>query len=457
MGLANAQVVLPQSMKYPIENALKVNRDIQNKSLQLDQSTIEQDLITNKKSMNIKGTATYGVFGNQLKVDLPVSNMPPLPNPEFNMMLAPFLGNENTVSYGNLVFGGVTATKLLYSGGQIDYAVAALNYKRTGDSLMIETDRNALVADIIQTFDQLKFISASEELIADSQKRLAKEEERVNKAIENGLAVPFDRDKIKLARIELEVKTTQLNETRNLLYHKLSYLNGLPVNVIESIDYELQPILLNEDLDVNERAEFKALEQYKNANLSLLEKEKGSFKPQVLAFGNLSVGTAFGGKVKSDFPNYPAGAPKPEAKINHFAVLPQAMVGVGLKWNLYDGREKKDKIILTDLKNRELNNKIADSQDKLNLLLQQKKVAYSTQLKQIDLADQRLKVAENNLQQAEKQYNQGLITISQRLEAENDYVKARQQKVLELINQRKAAVEALEVSGTILDQIQYQK
>jgi hypothetical protein len=55
-----------------------------------------------------------------------------------------------------------------------------------------------------------------EKLINDSEKRLQTETKRILKAIEEGLAIPYDRDKIKLASLELDSKRIELQGKRKL-------------------------------------------------------------------------------------------------------------------------------------------------------------------------------------------------------------------------------------------------
>jgi outer membrane protein TolC len=58
-------------------------------------------------------------------------------------------------------------------------------------------------------------------------------------------------------------------------------------------------------------------------------------------------------------------------------------------------------------------------------------------------------VANNNLNLAIKQYKQGLINISERLEAENDSYKASVNKINILIEQRLSALETIIATGEL--------
>ena len=71
----------------------------------------------------------------------------------------------------------------------------------------------------------------------------------------------------------------------------------------------------------------------------------------------------------------------------------------------------------------------------------------------IEIASQQEKVAHNNLNLAIKQYKEGLINISERLEAENDSYKASLNKINILIEQRLSAIETIISTGELTKHI----
>jgi outer membrane protein TolC len=64
--------------------------------------------------------------------------------------------------------------------------------------------------------------------------------------------------------------------------------------------------------------------------------------------------------------------------------------------------------------------------------------------------------AKNNLNLASKQYTQGLISVSERLEAENDCFKSAVNKINTLIDQRLAAIETIIATGDLTKQLNKQ-
>jgi outer membrane protein TolC len=85
-------------------------------------------------------------------------------------------------------------------------------------------------------------------------------------------------------------------------------------------------------------------------------------------------------------------------------------------------------------------------------LLENNYVNYSVLSQKINISQQE-KVANNNLNLAIKQYKQGLINISERLEAENDSYKASVNKINILIEQRLSALETIIATGELTKHI----
>lgn len=448
-GIVQAQIVMPSVLERPVNMALERSKEIRSKMMDLDAADLDRDIVKSMYLPRLNAMAGYAYTYNHLILDLPAVNLPVTGTELFT--------DKTTIdSRGNFFHGGLMAHSILYSGGQIPLGVKALEQKAKGDALLIESDKDSLVLEVLTGFDQLKLIEASEMLVEDSDYRLQKEAQRVERAIENGLAVPFDRDKIKLARLELETSRTELGEMKNLLFHKLIYLTGLSRQELEDIHYEPVPIVLDEYLDVDQKQEIEALEAYRDAGHYLMEKEKGSLRPQAVAFAGTSYTGMFKGTADFHINNLPPGYGDPRLKLNQFSLAPNLTIGVGVKWQIYSGKERKRNIEKASIQVRQLENKLEDSRDKLGLLLLQKQTAYKTQWKYMDLAIQQEVVAKNALEMAGRQYSQGLISVTQRLEAENDFVKAGQKVTESLILQRRKALEAFMVTGKLSQKIQYQ-
>ena len=311
---------------------------------------------------------------------------------------------------------------------------------------MMDLKADEVIKDIILSYDQLQLLNSAESLIDESEKRLNKETERVEKAISVGLAIPYDRDKIKLATLELETNRTEVQNKKQLLALKISQATGLSIEEILQTSYEVEPIVIFEELSSENRNEIKALEAYQQATQYVVKKEKGSLLPTVGAFGGYSYTSVF----NSDVSTNSALTQNPiDLQLNHLTFNPTWMIGVAMKWEIFAGFERKHKIEEANLSLKQIENKLKDAQEKTALQLEKNKLEYQTAIQQIEIAKQRELIAQHNNSMAEKQYKAGLIGVTERLTAENDIYKESLNKIQTIIKQRQIAIETYQSAGVL--------
>lgn len=140
--------------------------------------------------------------------------------------------------------------------------------------------------------------------------------------------------------------------------------------------------------------------------------------------------------------------------MNELTLNPNWVVGIGLKWEIFSGFERKHKIQEAKLSLEQVENKLKDAREKTDLQLRRNKITYQSMLEQIEIASQRELIAENNNSMAQKQYAAGLISVTERLSAETDIYKEALNRIETIINQRKAAIGTYQSAGTLNQFIQ---
>lgn len=264
----SAQVVFEDPLKAAALSALGKNTSAENKNLEAEKIKIQKESAWMRYIPRIEGSANYVYFNNTLDIDFPTQTLPLIGTPLFD-------GTSQFRNKGNIFTAGATAKMVLFSGLQIEYGAKALQKKEQGTRYLANVENNTVVKDVIQSLDQLMLITEVEKLIADSEKRLQAESKRVEKAIAEGLAIPFDREKIKLASLDLEVRKVELAGKKGLLVHKIQYLTGWDTTQINQIVYQMHPFYLSQDELIGERRdELNALYAFKEAYSYALKKEK---------------------------------------------------------------------------------------------------------------------------------------------------------------------------------------
>jgi outer membrane protein TolC len=437
-----SQIVVSTSLEEAINKALTKSSSIKNKELEIEKLQLQEKGVWNKYIPRIEANAEYMYFDNKLSVNLPASSLIPIPG-------APvFDGSTSFDNYGNIFNAGIIAKTILFTGFQIENGAKAIKEKTKGTEFLKESEKDVIIKEVINTFDQLSLLTAIEKLINDSSIRLETETKRVSKAIEQGLAIPYDRDKIKLASLELDSKKIELEGKRKLVYKKITYLTGYNQTEIDQVSYSLTPyIITNQNLTTQNKQEIKALESFKSAYEFLLKKEKGTYLPTLGAFGGVTYSSLFDAKATTQVITGINQALY--LGLNDLTISNNWIVGAGLKWELFAGFEREHKMHEAKINIEQVQNQIDDTKEKLGLLLENNYVNYTVLNQKLDITAQQDKVASNNLKLAVKQYKEGLITISERLEAENDSFKSAVAKVNTIIEQRLAAIETIIATGEL--------
>lgn len=436
-----SQIAVSSSLEEAINKALLKSSSLKNKELEIEKLTLQEKGIWNKYIPTVEATALYSYFDNKLTVDLPATQIPIVNYPIFD-------GKTSFKNYGNLFNGSVMAKTVLFSGFQIPNAAKAVKEKAIGTAFLKDSEKDGIIKDVITTFDQLSLLHSIEKLLNDSNSRLNIETKRVTKAVEQGLAIPYDRDKIKLASLELESKRIELNGKRQLIYKKLNYLTGYNTAEIDQVVYNLEPyILSNAKLTTENKQEIKALESFKTAYEFLLKKEKGTYLPTLAAFGGVAYSSLFDARATTQVITGINEALY--LGLNELTISNNWIIGAGLKWEIFAGFEREHKIHEAKINIEQVQNQIDDTKEKLELLLENNYINYTVLNQKIAITSQQEKIATNNLNLAVKQYKEGLISISERLEAENDLFKNAVLKVNAIIEQRLSVIETIIATGEL--------
>ena len=433
-----------KTFKDPVEQAVTHNKTIINANLENQKVALDRENVKAKLLPTVSANAMYGYLNSTIDLDLPTKTLPLLGTTIFD-------GSQRMNLSTQVGVAGLTATQVIFSGLQITNGQKALEQKFKAQELMTEAGYDQLAQEVMTSFDQLMLLKEVDLLINDSEKRLNKEHEKVIRGIENGFAIPYDRDKIKLAMLELESKKAEVQSNRELLYFKLQELTGMSIDELEAVNYQLQEINLEmETAKQMNRKELQALEASQKAYEFVLKKEKSAKLPQVFAFGNISYFNAFGSDITvKDLPKI--GDIKLES--NHLRMAPNFALGVGMKWTIFEGKAHKTAIDKAKLDLQINENKLADTKEKLNLLQRKTEVDYNLANKKISVSNQQVEIAKNNLHLASRQFEEGLADVTERLEAENEFYKQSLGYYNQVLNQRVAAAELLKANGNLYQTI----
>ncbi|UIR55348.1 TolC family protein [Sphingobacterium sp. SRCM116780] len=442
--LSFAQQGITARLKEPILKAIQNSTEIKNSYLENQKTILDKNSVGGKLLPQVSALGMYGYLNGSGEIDLPTRTLPILG-------LDLFDGAQKFNASSQIGLAGVNATQVIFSGLQITNGKKALDEKFKAQQLMTEASYDQVAQEVVLAFDQIMLLKEVDALILDSEKRLNKEHLKVIKAIENGLAIPYDRDKIKLAMLELESKKAESFNNRELLYFKLEELTKMSVEELKKLDYSLELMLIDSlRSSIENRKELQALNASQRAYEYVLKKEKGARLPQVFAFGSAFYVNAFDTKFKlKDLPQ----VGNLNLSANHFQLAPSFALGVGVKWTVFDGNQHRNNIKKANIDLMMNQNKLNDTKDKLSLLNRKTYSDYRLAVKKIAVHQQQIKIADNNLDLASKQFEAGLIDVTERLSAENEMYKQSLSYYSQLLLQRSAALELLKSQGNLYESL----
>ncbi|WP_437918321.1 TolC family protein [Sphingobacterium sp. LRF_L2] len=439
-----AQSVVDPNVKEFIHKAFQTNKGLKLKSYEVDKAVLEVEGVKSKKLPHVSATGLYGYVHANGSLDIPTINLPILNTGIFE-------GATDFRMNTQVAYAGVSVRQIIFTGLQIPNGEKALKAKAKAQNYLVEACKEELAKDIVATFDQLMLLTEVNKLIIDSEKRLKKEQEKVNQAIANGMAIPYDRDKLKLALLELEEKKVELSGNKELLIKKIEQETGLSVSEIGGVFYPLLPIYFSFlPEDVLQRSELKALQASSEAYKYLYKKEKGALWPSIFAFGAANYLNVFQTNLRVK--DYPIVGDI-NLSGNYLKGSPNFMVGLGAKWEIFNGGQHKNNLKQVELDQIINATKQADVEEKFTLLLDKIKVSYNTTNLKLKVGNQQVKVASNNLQMASRQHDAGLIDVTELLAAENEWYKVSLNYFSHVLQQRSAVYELLHASGKLLQTI----
>jgi len=433
-----AQSNLSESEIDLIKLSIEKSHTLKEASHELSIDSIESKTIRQNFIPTLELNAVYGYGSSRINVDIP--SIPILPG--FDL----FAGETRFNASGQVFNSNLTAKALLFSGLQVNYGSKASKEKIKAKNFMLNATKSEIIKDVVDTFNMIELLHKSETVILASEQRLAKEKERVEKAIENGLAIPYDRQKITAAELNLSSKKAELYGTLSLLYMKLSILTNVDIATLKDYKFELKPWLLQStENSFSDRPELKALEASISAYDYKLKMNRNAFLPKIQAFATLSYANLFDANINTSLPLLK----NTDFNLNKFEMFPAYMLGVGMQWEIFNGLKHSNEAEKTAIEKNIAEDKKTDAEEKLELYAKKVQVDFEVKNQQLLFKEQEKEVAYNTLTLAIKSYHEGLISITDRLEAETDYQEAALNYYKLIAQQRMAALDLLISTGSL--------
>ncbi|QNL48530.1 TolC family protein [Olivibacter sp. SDN3] len=424
------------------EQAIAKSYDIANKELDIQ---ADQETSKGLKEIylpHLEAGGRYAYLNSDLTVDLPAMALPLINQTLFN-------GATTFGTSGNLWTANLTASMVLFSGTKAPKLQKAVEQKIKGQRIMLEKDRQEIISQVSTAYDQLALLEQVKLVLKESELRLTEEKKTANKAFKYGLITSYELNKIDIATATLEAKQEEYEGKKSLLLHQLHQLTGISLDRLALINNELSAYSeLNTVDNIDNRPEIAALDAAIEANQYKVKAEVTHFIPKVQALASAQYLGLTSARLNTPY-HLPISNSSVNFRANRIEAFPAFIVGIGFKWDLFDGFQSKRTINKAKIEVKKAENQRQQAAELLNLNLQKAKTTYQIANKQLITNSKREQSAKKALQIAVKEYQVGLIRPADRLSAETDYQQAALDYYQAVFNQRRAALEYLKATGTL--------
>lgn len=428
---------LDPSLKELITKGLNKSHNVNIHSLGAEQAQVDQKLAKSVFLPNVTFNASFTRLNDDITFDNNTQNLL-IGTQELLIKEAvgiPFnatfpdnipLSEVPNLQDKNIIKSSIDLDWVLFSGFEVSHAIKASQHKEASLNYLGVAEKDKIALQIIETYDKLALVRASQSVLTTSKKYLNEQDFYVRKAIENGLATPIERKKIELAQQLLASKELEFDQNTTLLIEVLHQLTGESRSNLSVLNPNLETLLIQDFSKIEKRNEVKALEEAEKATLYKSKMEKSNFIPKVAIKGHYEF-------IKDDLS----------------LLDPQWYVGAGIKWNIFDGFESKlksEKSAIEGLKYRE---QIKEAEEMIALSAIKAQLNYESSIQNSKIVEKEIELAAAMYNMIDKQYKNNLASINEVLEALTDLEKANFKLQKTYFEQRRAITEILHAKGTL--------
>ncbi|MFD1631455.1 TolC family protein [Pseudopedobacter beijingensis] len=424
-----------------VDSALVYDYGLANKKLDIEIGKIDRKRLGEVYLPNADIGGKYAYLSSSSNLTLPATATPVLhiPIPEINTGLD---------SRSNLFKADLNVSSVLFSGGKVPALKKAIDEKNKAQEVLLEKNEQDIIGEISKAYDQIALLSQVKLVLDESQKRLDINLKTATKALNYGLITKYDFQKIEVAKAQLESKMQEYDGKRNLLLHQLHKLTHIPMERLSMINNDLKPFSqVKNNNTIDNRAELKALNSGIEAYKHKVKASQTWWVPKVQAAASLGYLNLFDTKItgKNELPLIG----KPEFRADKIEIAPSLVLGVGFKWDIFDGLKGKRDVQQAKIEVQKAVNEKTEAEELLALNLIKNTTDYENSNAEIKVKQKQMQVAKGAFDVAEKEFKMGLVKASDLIGAQTDYQSSSLDYYQAVFNQRRSSIELLKSTGDL--------
>ena len=350
---------------------------------QMSELKLENNQSNYLPKINLNAQATYQSDVTHVSIAMPGINIPTVSKDQYKMYLD---------VKQNIWDGGLTKANEI-----LEKAQEATNEQ--GVEVELYKEREQVNSLFFTSF----FIQQNLDILAKKKETLVARKSQMKSGVENGVILSSDLDLILAELVKVKQQQTELQSSRETVLSALAILTGKQPEDLQNLVIDSYDAILNDQLNRPEIGFFRKQADLLAASSSLIEKKRN---PKLFGFGQAGYGRPALNMLDDQFDTY-------------------YLVGVGLKWNIFDWKNtKRDKEII-QLKQQMVETQQQQFERNISIALdrEQRKI---TQLESMLKSDQELiDLQERITKSSVSKLDNGTITTSDYLKDVNAEAAAR--------------------------------
>ena len=330
-----------------------------------------------------------------------------------------------TFSLGQLLFSQeyITGVKMAKTGKEL----SELSLKKT---------KEELVYNLSASYYNAQIINAQMDFIRGNITNISKLIETGKLLYENQMIKYSDVEKLQLNKTMLETQEQTLAVTYSEIINLLKFLAGIP-----------QPDSLKIDNNITTKADIFRYTKIKpdRTEVRLLEKKKelyeierknifAGYLPTLSAYGIYNY-TFFGKGGGADlFKGYPA-----------------SWFGLQLKWNIFDGLNRKSRMEQKDIELKKIDLQMNQLNENISMEMNNAMNQIILQRSTIQNRKEQLSLAEKLYDQTQLQFKEGLVTITDVIQSENSLKEAQNNYIVSIVKLLYAQLSWNKAAGKLIN------
>ncbi len=276
--------------------------------------------------------------------------------------------------------------------------------------------------------------------IEESLLNVEKTRDIIKSLYENGLAREIDLDRVEVQLTNLMSTRQQLLNAVQLQENALKFYMGMPIEQNIKLldeDFQVEELLLAESIDTENRTEFKLLKKQEE----LLQLQKEAFKAVYHPKLSLSASYSYLGQGE----RFPIGAGLGKGVYwSDFSAI-----SLNLQIPIFNGFAIKSKVNQADIELRTIEQEIINSKLGLDLEYRNSKSQIENAIIAIDGQRDNVELAEKVVNNTNNNYQLGLATLTDLIEAENALVNAKNNYSSAVLQFKLAEIQLLKSKGEL--------